>query len=226
MALVSARQTINSLEVLSILMASYLYILCQALDLRAMQKELNTGVYRIASEEVANTLGKLMTQSDLASLTAKMCTTLGDSLDATTTMDTEERMTKVAASTTTTLLDFLISQASSVQGQVVGTALQSIPSIRERIAQRSRELITQLRSEYLSGGRGRAPASQYLNRTKPLYEFVRLKLGIKMHGSENFKRFANGHGYDQQTIGQDVSLIHEAIRDGKMQSVVVSMFSR
>lgn len=42
-----------------------------------------------------------------------------------------------------------------------------------------------------------------------MYEFVRITLGIRMHGSENYNRFANGLGIEDVTIGQNVSLIHE-----------------
>ncbi|KAJ3513420.1 hypothetical protein NLJ89_g2951 [Agrocybe chaxingu] len=78
---------------------------------------------------------------------------------------------------------------------------------------------------YLSGARGPAPASRYLNKTCPVYEFVRLTLGIRMHGSENYHHFVNGLGVEDVTVGQNISLIHEAIRDGKMQPVIVNLFS-
>jgi phenylalanine ammonia-lyase len=76
-----------------------------------------------------------------------------------------------------------------------------------------------------------------------VYEFVRLTLGIKMQGAENYASFVNGLGVDEETIGQKVSLIHEvcsflpfiaprvlnthhqAIRDGKMQPVIVGLFA-
>ena len=34
-----------------------------------------------------------------------------------------------------------------------------------------------------------------------------------------------GWGVEEPSIGQDISLIHEAIRDGKIQDVVVSLFA-
>jgi phenylalanine ammonia-lyase len=57
-----------------------------------------------------------------------------------------------------------------------------------------------------------------------IYQFVRITLGVKMHGVENHSTFANGLGLDDVTIGQNISLIQEAIRDGKMQAVVVALF--
>ncbi|KAJ7203315.1 L-Aspartase-like protein, partial [Mycena pura] len=52
LALISGRATIDSLDVLSLLIASYLYVLCQALDLRALQVELVAGLDEIARDEL------------------------------------------------------------------------------------------------------------------------------------------------------------------------------
>ena len=72
-----------------------------------------------------------------------------------------------------------------------------------------RSLLEQLRRAYLSGERGAAPAAAYLGKTRPFYEFVRVELGVRMHGAENLDRFANGMGVDDVTIGQKISVINE-----------------
>lgn len=123
-------------------------------------------------------------------------------------MDAAERMQKVAASTTIPLLDFFTG-SSFCNPSLVGPALTSIPTFRAQVASRAFSLLDTLRKDYLSGARGAAPASPYLNRTRPVYEFVRLTLGIRMHGSENYHRFVHGLGVEDVTIGQNVSLIHE-----------------
>ncbi|KAK0454644.1 L-Aspartase-like protein [Armillaria borealis] len=233
LALISGRATINSLEVLSILMSSYIYVICQGthstrlypLDLRVLRQELIDGVSRIVKEELADLYASVLSHSDLTSVTSKVQKTLIDALDHTTTMDVTERMIKVAASSTTVLVDFFTSCTFVSGSSAAGSALTSIPLFRSRIASRAATLLDQLRRSYLSGERGAAPASKHLKKTRPLYEFVRITLGIRMHGSENYHRFVNGHGTDEVTVGQNVSLIHEAIRDGKLQSIVVSMLS-
>ncbi|KAJ6589813.1 L-Aspartase-like protein [Mycena vulgaris] len=221
LALISGRATIESLDVLSLLVASYLYVLCQALDLRALQNELIDGLNKIASEELALCFGAYLSESELCAATSKVCFVLRDSLNDTSTMDAPERMVKVAASSSTVLVDIFTGQACSDSG----AALSSIPAFRSKVAARAELLLDALRRAYLLGERGAAPASPYLNKTRPVYEFVRLTLGIKMHGSENYNSFANGMGVDEDTIGQHVSLIHEAIRDGKMQPVIVRLFA-
>ena len=44
-----------------------------------------------------------------------------------------------------------------------------------------------------------------------------------MHGAENLHGFAMGPGVEDGTIGGSIALIHEAIRDGKMQGVVMEL---
>ncbi|KAJ7496957.1 L-Aspartase-like protein [Mycena latifolia] len=221
LALISGRATIDSLDVLSLLIASYLYVLCQALDLRALQNELIDGLDQIASEELASCFGPYLSQSELRAATSKVCSVLKDTLNATSTMDAPERMVKVAASSSTVLVDVLTSHPCSTPS----AAFSSIPTFRSNVAARAEALLDGLRRAYLFGDRGAAPASPYLNKTRPVYEFVRLTLGIKMHGTENYNLFANGLGVDEDTVGQHVSLIHEAIRDGKMQPTIVGLFA-
>ncbi|KII91372.1 hypothetical protein PLICRDRAFT_696444 [Plicaturopsis crispa FD-325 SS-3] len=223
LALISARATINSLEVLSLLTASYLYVLCQALDLRALQAEFNAGFAVIAAEELSRSFGAGLTDSKRVSLTRTVLKRMQETLESTSTMDAVDRMKKVAASSTTAILDFFTGPVFT-DAASASAALTAIPIFRVQVAARATALLEGLRRDYLSGAKGAAPASGYLNKTRPVYEFVRLTLGVRMHGSENLSGFANGLGEDDVTIGQNVSLIHEAIRDGKTQSVIVELF--
>lgn len=134
-----------------------------------------------------------------------------EKLDTTSSMDAADRMQTVAASSSTVLVDFFTGPTFSDQ-LTAGSALTCIPLFRSHVASRATCLMDDLRRAYLSGERGAAPASPYLNKTRPIYEFVRLTLGIKMHGAENYNRFMHGLGVDEVTVGQNVSLIHE-VRD-------------
>ncbi len=223
LALISARQTVAALDTLSILISSYLYALCQAMDLRALQSEFLGGLHKIVSEEMES-FASFLEDDENSKLTSKVLEAMRDTHDATSSMDAQARMQKIAASSTTILLEYIAGPAFD-KPEAVGLVLSTIPTFRSRVATRANVLLDVLRCEYLSGERGPAPASRFLNRTKLVYEFVRNELGIRMHGSENYSRFENGLGVDDVTIGQNVSLIHEAIRDGKMQSTIVKLFS-
>ena len=203
LALISARATINSLDVLSMLTASYLYLLCQAFDIRALQVDFNRAFVPIVEEELFAHFGERF-RGRKFSVSQDILKSMFQTLDATTTMDAAPRMTKVAGAAVPILVDHLTTDPFADP-----SALFAIPAFRASVASRATALLVSLRKEYLSGARGRAPASKYLNGTRPIYEFVRLTLDIRMHGSENESVFANGLGVEDVTIGQNVSLVHE-----------------
>ena len=203
LALISARATINALEVLSMLTSSYLYLLCQAFDIRALQADFNRALVPIVEEEISAHFGDKLSGYK-SSINKDILKSMLRTLDSTTTMDARPRMTKVAAASVFILVDYFTTDPSADPA-----ALAAIPAFRVAVASRATALLVSLRKEYLSGARGQAPASGHLNKTRPIYEFVRLNLGIRMHGSENESIFANGLGVEDVTVGQNVSLIHE-----------------
>ncbi|KAK2463140.1 hypothetical protein APHAL10511_004795 [Amanita phalloides] len=224
LALISARQTLNSLEVLTMLIASYIYMICQAYDLRALQAEFADELKKIVSEELSKSFGHALTDCETSVLLSRVMKAITSSLENTSTMDADERMQKVAASSTPALVDFLTG-SDMEDGDAAAASLVTIPYFRARVSSRAAQSLKQLQTDYLSGARGPTPASSYLNKTRPVYDFVRVNLGIRMHGSENLHAFENGLGVEDLTIGQNVSLIHEAIRDGKLQPIIVAMLS-
>ena len=161
--------------------------------------------------------------------------------DKTTVMDSADQMHAVAASSASVIMDFFCS-TESFDDSASCPSLTLISEFRSHITTKATTLHENLRKSFLTGAVGHAPASPYLGRTKRLYEFVREGLGIRIHGSENYKSFPNGIGVDEVSIGQNISKIYEvrcdlsyyrryfadssfqAIRDGSMQNAVFSLF--
>ena len=208
---------------LSLLTASFLYVLCQALDLRALQHEFELETDTILREELACSFGRHLSEGDLVALFAAVARQIRRSLETTSTMDAAYRMRAVAAATTTPIVDFCAGAAGS--GAPVDMDLNEVVAFRARLAERMTDALVRLRGAYLTGAKGPAPATQYLGKARAVYEFVRTTLGVKVHGVENLHDFKDGPGVEEPSIGQDISLIHEAIRDGKMQDVVVGLFA-
>jgi phenylalanine ammonia-lyase len=185
--------------------------LIAAFDLRALQADFCAGLTDVISQELDHAFGHAVSSLDLRCITQKVVAVMQDTFEKTGTMDAPDRMQKVAASSTTTLVDYLTNP--DFRGLAsAGTALTAIPTFRTKVASRATILLDTLRRDYLSGSRGAAPASTYLNKTRPIYEYVRLTLGIRMHGSENYAKFANELGAEDGTLGQSISLIHEVIQ--------------
>ncbi|KAI1785498.1 L-Aspartase-like protein [Ganoderma leucocontextum] len=106
LALISARATLNSLEVLSIPTSSFLCVLCQALDLRAMQHEFELEVDDILREQIAHSFGRHLADADLGEFFSVLARHVRRSLETSSTMDATHRMRAVAAATATPIVDF------------------------------------------------------------------------------------------------------------------------
>ncbi|EKM50747.1 uncharacterized protein PHACADRAFT_130223 [Phanerochaete carnosa HHB-10118-sp] len=215
LALISARYTITAIDVLSQLTASYLLVLCQALDLRSMHHDLRSSLSTAVRELVPKHFPSVATHADV--LAPILERTVFRALDTTSTSDCKARMHSVAASTTTPLVDFLSADAA------FAPELAHIAGFRAELAQRAAEALTGLRVQYLEGARGAAPASRHLGGTRAVYEFVRITLGVRMHGAENLHGFEMGPGVEEGTVGGSISVIYEAIRDSKMQGVIIQL---
>lgn len=198
-------------------MASYFYILCQALDLRALQKHYNAALSDLLTEELTIYLAGIIPTTVIPSLHSQVMTAILASLEATTTMDAIPRLRTVASTTTTPILDFVSSCSVSINGDLVG----AIAAFRSSFAKRAAQLLQDLRSSFLHGTsksladtpgyNSLAPAALFLGRTRPVYEYIRIDLGIRTHGLENFNEFDNGLGNTegQPGIGRNVSVIYE-----------------
>ncbi|EIW80706.1 phenylalanine ammonia-lyase [Coniophora puteana RWD-64-598 SS2] len=257
LALVSARYTLQAYDVLSLLLASHLVVMCQAVDLRAIQREFSEHAARVIRSEVALTLSTAIaspvSEADINALSALLVYEIQDCLDKNSTMDTPARMSKAAGAGALPWVEFCASRPDLI------VAAASFPALRSRLAARLARLSGELKCAYMgipvdvlprtttttsdlpasiaSASRGPAPASVYLApATRALYEFVRVDLGVRMHGSANIRGDVFGMrsgglvGADvegegvEATHGDSISRVCEAIRDGRMDVVVAGMF--
>jgi phenylalanine ammonia-lyase len=126
--------------------------------------------------------------------------------DKTAAMDAAARMHSIAGSVCAPLLDAFSGTATPSSIKV----LTAIEHFRENLSQQGLVLMQQLQREYLDGSRGPTPASQFMGRTKAIYEFVRVNLGIRMQGLENLNRFEGGIYSTEQSVSHNVTKIYEA----------------
>jgi phenylalanine ammonia-lyase len=177
-----------------------------AYDLRALQADFRRGLAEIVQEELRTNFGAHFSSVDDLPLLNKILSLMYNVVDHTTSMDAVSRMVKVAEASTSLLVEFFMATSDAALSVA---ALRALPNFRETVASRAAAKLQALREEYLLGARGPAPASAWLGRTRPIYEFIRLTLGIRMHGTENLGLFREGLGVQDVTVGQNVSLIHE-----------------
>jgi phenylalanine ammonia-lyase len=239
MALVSARSTLTGVQLVSLIAASYLYVLCQCLDVRSMQYEFLEelgGVVEQALEAAfaGGAAGGLKMDAQMRrGAKAVVHRAMVDTFERTSTSDVDHRMKTMAESTTGPLLNYLSSSSST---SMTSPTLEQLKTLQSHLAKSSTELLTSLQKAYHTGGRGPAPArssGRLAPRTQPLYEYVRMKLGVKMHGTTNLERFVGdleddgltGGGGDgfEESVGENISRIYEAIRDGGVAGVLAGI---
>jgi len=205
LALISARYTLTALEVSQLMAATHLFVVCQALDARAMYVEMRQLSAQVVRDVVRQEFALSGADQLVDRIARKVLPQVYDTLDRTTGMDTAPRMAKVASEALSPLLEALAWLDHSTLD------LGKLASFRTTLADRLVALLTELRCAYLGvsladvrkgrtgpataptpvfdiSPRGRTPASAFLApRTRVLYEFVREDLGIGMHGADNLR---------------------------------------
>lgn len=217
LALINARYTFQAIDIVQLIIASYLYLLCQAVDLRALQKCHEEDVRLHVAELVKEHFRAIVDYKSVADA-------VWSAYETSANMDARPRAEKAARASTQPLVDALLTNPES---------LSRLPSFQAALASAIFDSNHALVHAYLfdsqvPGSARYLPATPLLGRTRRMYEFIRRDLGIGMHGKDNFTDFENGlsqgMGGEDRTIGAEISVIYEAIRDGRMKGVIVDMF--
>ena len=119
-------------------------------------------------------------------------------------MDAADQMAAVASSSVPVVIQLLL-QAGVKSPEM----LILIAKFQSNVTSRATHLLNDLRKVYLSGERGPTPASSYLGKTKVVYEYIRVGLGVRMHGLDNITDFKTDAHSRDATIGQSISVIYE-----------------
>lgn len=208
LALISARATMTALDVLSMLFATYIYVLCQAVDMRAMHAEFEATI----PATLSRLLAEHFADAELGAVQREITDAMFVALEGNSTQDATDRMTGAARAAALPLYTALPARAAQV------------PAFVDALASALLETYTRTRLEYLEGTKNAVP---FLGRTRALYEFVRGDVGVRMHGLANLRGF-KGPGLDavgERSIGENVSLIYEAVRDGRVQRALAGLLA-
>ncbi len=234
LALISARYTHMSVNVLSELAAAHLIAVCQALDLRAMQLDFLDAYRPQFSAVVAQVLRSYSSvdgSSDVHEhLHESLWAGLMKAFDSTTHMDVKARFPAIANALRSVFMDHPSFKS-------LHNPLQAWDSFTANLQPSLQETWTANRDAYLVHG----DASAYLaHASKKLYQFVRHSLGVPFLSTQRILTpydiesiEADGAGKAQQangtagasvrapTVGSYTGTVHRAIRDGTLVRVVV-----
>ncbi|EJD42197.1 phenylalanine ammonia-lyase [Auricularia subglabra TFB-10046 SS5] len=213
LAFISARQTMTAIDVLSMLVATYLYVLCQAIDIRALQEEFARETPILVSSLLSRHFG-----SADAGLLREIQARISASLVKTTTQDVGDRMFNAAEGASILLYRHFPERAAAVQLFTRDLSAGLVDAYNK------------IRAAFISGARTSVTESYMAPKTRRLYTFIRNQLGIEMHGLVNYQGFIaqdgqGGLAFGERSIGESVSIIYAALREGKMGEALTAVFS-
>jgi phenylalanine ammonia-lyase len=217
LGLLSARQTMAAVEVLSLIVANCLYTGCQGVDLRTLHRTFIASLRDPARQLIASFLPS---EGWLAAVEHEFFDSFWKLFEEAwydaAAYDADERAHKASQSLATAL----VAHANRIP------AIVSIENVAE-ISKAFEALILDSYLVHRDTFLRKPTTSEYLGQgTKAIYLFVREKLGVPLHRGLIEHPVAGDKGGNKidgrpkKTIGSWVSIIYEAVRDGSLYAEV------
>ncbi|BEI81545.1 hypothetical protein CcaverHIS002_0207050 [Cutaneotrichosporon cavernicola] len=211
MAFVSARKTMEANEVLSLLLGSQMYCATQALDLRVMEVKFKMAIVKLLNDTITKHFAAFLTPEQLVKLNTTAAITLYKRLNQTPSWDSGARFEDAAKHLVGCIMDALM-----VNDDI--TDLTNLPKWKKEFSNDARDLYRSILDATTADGRNDLEPAEYLGQTRAVYEAVRSDLGVKV------RRGDVAEGKSGKSIGSNVALIVEGMRDGRLMNAVGKMF--
>ncbi|KAL8853693.1 MAG: hypothetical protein Q9221_001504 [Calogaya cf. arnoldii] len=214
LAFISTRYTFESADLVSLMSASYLYTVCQALDLRVLQnlffEHLEPALYAINLE----ILGEHLTPAAMQEFHKNIWTHVKVTWLQTSNKDTPDRATHIISIALSILTESLLN--NNPHGSL-SSASELIQTWKSKATALLIDTYTNIRADFFTN----QITSNYLgNASKRIYLFVRKTLGVPFHkGLEDHptpKEPMAADGSRKQTIGSWIGVIYGSLRNGEM----------
>ncbi|KAL8868655.1 MAG: hypothetical protein Q9198_008105, partial [Flavoplaca austrocitrina] len=226
LAFISARYTATAVDLVSLMCASYLYTVCQALDLRVLQlvflQSLEPALYRINRQAFSPVLCDM----DFDELHLSVWDHVKVTWLLTSNKDCEDRYTHVIDSTIGIIVKALL--APTLQsGHPASAALEAMTAWRASARKTIAETFTSVRARFFD----KPDTVEYLGlSSRTMYTYVREELKVPLHRGlkdhpEPHDMFA-ADGSRKRTIGSNISIIYEALRSGAMHRPLIECLGK
>ena len=216
LALLSARYTSQSVELLSLMAAGCIYTACQGVDLRVMHQ---TFLQQFEDEAVGmftSAMGKEMPRENIDETFAVFWKELCVKWYGTASLDAHQR-----CESATSMVTAALAKAPTVSSNL---SLTQVRDLQVSLSARMLDRYCHHRESFFK----EPTTAQYLGQgSRKLYEFVRSSLEVPMHRGlveHPSPQDADGNKLDgraKKTIGSWVSIVYEAICDGRIQDEVM-----
>lgn len=232
LALVSTRYTQTATDVLSMLTASYLYVLCQGLDLRVLQFEFFNALQPLIPPITSRILGSFVPPATEVDLHTLIWNHIMQGLKSKTTKDSHDRFRLVAESTQSVIVTFFASY------HVTAKSFSPPPSPPIDIIHEWTKEITPVMAEIFRNSQIKmltaCPTANYLGvGARHMYEYVRHTLRVPLHrGLVDHPTFRQNarvvldattatQEIDTDIIGSFITKIYHSLRSGELMTPVM-----
>lgn len=224
LALISARYTATAVELASLMCASYIYTLCQALDLRVLQFSFFQSLEHLLYTVNKQSFGPLLCDLDFSELHLNICHRVQANWLLTANKDSEDRCTHVVESTIGVIVKSLLAATpqAKVAGEVSSAALTAIREWKGSAHKTLGETFAKVRASFYE----KQDTTEFLGLgSRALYTYIREKLEVPFHrGLEDHPEPHDVYAADgskKRTIGSNISTIYEALRTGEMHKILM-----
>ncbi|KAL4985198.1 L-Aspartase-like protein [Aspergillus falconensis] len=215
LALIGARYAADAVEVFSLMVASHIYALCQAVDLREIHKTFEAIARKHVVEFTSDLFDQSLTESGVNTLWSEIMR----HWNRTATLDLEQRATTAVSQTMGTLLILLSSKSSSA-------------SIDGNLVHKWQCTITDILKQHCAANRkayfANPPSGKLLcSSSAKVYNFVRGTLKVPMHkGLVDHPTYTSvDDECDKRTIGSHIGTIYAALREGRFMPVLAECWA-
>ena len=220
LAFISARYTFQAVELSSLMSASHLYTVCQALDLRALQinffQALEPALYAVNHQ----VFGHFLSDLDFDELHLSLWEHFQVTWLLTSNKDSHDRYAHIINSALSILAQFLLSSfrhAATISSSTPVTGLDAVSSWKSTALVVLAETYTTTRAQFFQ----HQNTPDFLgSASHRMYIYVRETLGVPLHqGLIDHPTPATvfaADGSRKKTIGSWVSVIYEALRSGRL----------
>ncbi|KAJ0414187.1 phenylalanine ammonia-lyase [Aspergillus carlsbadensis] len=223
LAFVSARYTMQAVDLVTMMSACALYVACQALDLRVLQLTFLDQLPAILTETTKSAFGGAVTPEQTETLATQLATSIKNAWPGTSRMDLHGRCTKVVKLANSVLMESFTPMATSPTA--AHPLLTNMPRWEKATVESLESTYNATRNEFF---KNQTTASYLGVGAKVIYRAIREDLNVPFHRGFVEQPSADGdlesnrmNGREKKVTGGWVSVIFEALCDGRLSGAVL-----